>query len=400
MKPYKIISALLALAVSVSAAGCGSSGDESTFGHKSDIGTAASSSNAAESSAADGAPDSSVSSDADSADSSRKEDSSKSGKETDKPNSGSSKADEKITEKPVVTTAKQTAPVTTAATAAPVTTTTATAAPVTTTAKPDTTTPKPETEPPADIAEEYVWNYGGISLTIPKSLYGKYVVEDGTLYCKSCYDKEAGTGAVLYLMSRDDPTDVIIPNGYLLGMDYSGNYYFCYTPTGATYDVTDQTLNADYNELCNGLDEVIVSARGEASPYSEPIGFYRYCHQTEPSLRGMWRVSGMEGAQVAPTVIFDGDRGRFQYFGFSGVDDNIYGRILYNSNVPDYEWNNPSKWGDFGLVFLNGVVYKVTCYYGAPHSVSFECVMGYDDVGLSGMTFFFEKDYEALYEYW
>ena len=245
----------------------------------------------------------------------------------------------------------------------------------------------------------YVWKYGDLSLTIPASWNGRYVIKDSTIYCKKCYDDKNGSGALFHIYTAKTP-NLYTPYGYLLGISRDKTYYFSYVDQGANFDIDKPKLVKEHSAMSKDVGSILSSAKSPAGGKALNIGSY-INNFDNPYLRGMWTDAdpASKGAQLEPTLIFDASKNRVKFMGYAGLNDSMEGIFMYNSNAAKYKWNT-SNWGDHGLVFINGGVYKVTCYLTAPKTLSFKHVMGKRTAALEGKTFGFEKDYEALYQYW
>ena len=248
--------------------------------------------------------------------------------------------------------------------------------------------------------EEFVWQYNGVSLTLPADWAGRYEIVDNTLYVKKIYKKQFGKGALFHIEQTPDP----MPDNnywYLLGIDRSGDYYFACTENGITYD-PEPKLNDEYDSMMFGLESVLQTATCEATMNDAPIDVSMYDNWVSGStpLRGFWNLDGKdyEEKQTGPNIIFDIDANRFGYFNYDDSGSYSIGRLMFNRNSDSYA-NNSWNDSDHGIVYLAGSVYKVRVTFAAVNTVNFELVMG-GGSALTEQGFMFVDDYGDMYTEW
>lgn len=248
--------------------------------------------------------------------------------------------------------------------------------------------------------EEFVWQYNGVSITLPANWAGRYEIIDNTLYVKKIYKKQLGKGALFHIEQTDDP----MPDNnywYLLGIDHSGDYYFACTENGITYD-PEEKLNEEYDNMLFELESVLQTATCEATMNDPPVDVSMYDNWVSGNtpLRGFWNLDGAdyEDEQSGPNIVFDIDANRIGYFNYDDQGSYSIGRLLFNRNSDSYA-NNPWNDSDHGIVYMAGSVYKVRVTFAAVNTVNFELAMG----GGSALTetgFIFVDDYGDMYTDW
>ena len=271
----------------------------------------------------------------------------------------------------------------------------------------DTADPKAKSENDEDVDdeelapyEEFVWQYNGVSLTLPAKWAGRYEIVDNTLYVKKIYKKQLGKGALFHIEQTSDP----MPDNnywYLLGIDQSGEYYFACTENGVTFD-PEPKFNEEYDNMMFDLESVLQTATCEATLNDKPIDVSMYDNWVSGStpLRGFWNLDGKDydQKQTGPNVVFDIDANRIGFFNYDDSGSYSVGRLMFNRNSDSYA-NNPWNDSDHGIVYLAGSVYKVRVTFAAVNTVNFELVMG----GGSALTeygFIFVDDYGYMYTDW
>lgn len=259
----------------------------------------------------------------------------------------------------------------------------------------------------ADGSFNAVFGDGLFSMTFPASWADRIIIDDYKIYCKLVWDSDPGNkrGKMLSLfLAEDEDISSGIPDSYLLGTS-SDKYVIAFTPTDVSYDPSDNILNDEYGSLFADIESVIFSARCSSSPEFTPIdiGMYYSPYGAEYSLAGSWDLPSYlySEVQFAPYITFREKDGAFGYsYALNGSSCKYAsGKYLININTEDYQWNS-ENWGDFGLVFLDGAVYRFTYYATAPGTLSFEKIVGnseYDDIVESWVYSSEFQDFDADY---
>lgn len=299
-----------------------------------------------------------------------------------------------VTESTVITTAssdsgdsetKQTS-VTEATTKAAVTTT---AAQTTITTEAPTEAATVETDETASVSRNADGSFnvtfgdGLCTMTLPASWAGRIIIDDYKIYSKLCYDTDQANkwGKMLSIKRASaDDMKVCIPSSYLIGTA-GKEYIVAYTPTDVTYDIANSALHEEYSSLYNDITSVIASARCMTSPDFSPIDLSVYVNPGDfyGSVSGSWDDADtyLTDVQFTPYLCFRPSDASFAYmYRLNGSEaDYVRGSYLMNTNVSGYQWNT-DNWGEFGLIFADGAVYRFTLYYSAPQTLGIEKVAG------------------------
>lgn len=221
------------------------------------------------------------------------------------------------------------------------------------------------------------------TMTFPGSWAGRIVIDDNKIYSKLCYDTDTENkwGKMLTIMkvTAEEMKDVI-PSSYLLGTA-DKEYIIAYRPTDVTYDIADSELHEEYSSLYNDITSVITSARCKSSADFAPIDLSIYANPNDfsGSVCGSWDNSDtyLSDVQFSPYLCFRPSDASFAYmYGLNGSEaDYVRGSYLMNTNVSGYQWNT-DNWGEFGLIFADGAVYRFTLYYSAPQTLGIEKAAG------------------------
>ena len=294
-------------------------------------------------------------------------------------------------------------------TTAKITTVTATTQPVTTiittTTEPETTaapeTTEPETETPLDpslTVTDYgvVWDCGGVcTVTFPLSWKDRIYVEGMSVYSKKCWEDEEGSGRLfsVELYSAEQIIQGIGSCKYLLGVS-NGKYVFPVTATDVNYNLQNPELHNEYTNLANDLQNIIPNIICSSSPDFTPINIENYTQSDyiqSPHMDGTWMAHDDIGVQFSPLVVFDSAN---RTFGFKKDLNGDYeiGAFWENENIDSY--SNSTYWGDCGLIFMNGGIYRVTYYPSAPVTMNFETLYG--DNAISAYTFEYWNDSKSF----
>ena len=254
-------------------------------------------------------------------------------------------------------------------------------------------------------AEGLEWSYlaGTVTMMFPADWKDRFVIRDTAVYCKACWDAQENTGELFKL-------DFVDEKGMVTGPDYTallGNIdkmlVTVQVPDEVNYNSEDNVQLAEYTDMASAIGTILPTAVCSGGTEFKPIFLTQYVRVTdEPSkLCGMWLDSAAaEKANQAfyPYAVFRGRDGAFGYR--YGVNDLSFGSFLVNKNARDYVWNT-DKWGDAGMVFTHGAVYRVTYYESEKMTLKFELVLSYDGAeedALSQTTFVFERDYQEIYQ--
>ncbi|MBR6384976.1 MAG: hypothetical protein IKS03_02500 [Ruminococcus sp.] len=282
-------------------------------------------------------------------------------------------------------------------TAQPTTTTTTV---ITTTAEPQTTEPvtttEPATESPLDPSLTLTdngleWDCQGIcKFTFPSAWKDRIYVQGMSVYSKKCWEDEEGTGMLftVNVYSAYDLADGSPSFTYLLGMA-GEKYVFPVTASDVNYNIQNPELQNEYTNLSNDLQNIFPNAVCTSSPDFRPLKIDEYTQSNYieyPHLDGTWQSYDDTGLQFTPLVIFDSTN---RLFGFKRNLNGIEtGAFWENKNIDSY--SNSTYWGDCGLIFLNGGLYRVTYYPSAPVTMNFETLYG--DNTISAYTYFYWSD--------
>ena len=291
--------------------------------------------------------------------------------------------------------------------AATTTKTVTTTAVVTTAAAPVTTAPPVTTEPATEIPLDpsltitdygIVWDYDGICrTTLPPSWKDRIYVQGSGIYCKKCWDNEQGSG-LLFSLNIFSSNEIIQGIGYcdyLLGMTWDGRYVFPMTPTDVNYNMQYPELVNEYEDMKASIPYILPYVTCNASPNFAPMDISMYTQSeyiSSPHMDGTWGAYGDTGAQFSPFAVFDIQSRIFAFKrSLNGIME--YGAFWENKNISSYS-NASGYWGDCGLVFLNGGLYRVTYYDSAPRTMYFETIYG--DSTISSYNFEYWNEYKSF----
>ncbi len=111
------------------------------------------------------------------------------------------------------------------------------------------------------VAGEFT--HGEISLTFPKAWEGKFYVvknEDGlSVYQKASFDKYEYMGFIFSVHFSDEPY-YDFPSGGMIAYTKDRAYYISY-PTDVPYDLEDEAVGTEYNDMCRYLEEIEYSIK-------------------------------------------------------------------------------------------------------------------------------------------
>lgn len=260
----------------------------------------------------------------------------------------------------------------------------------------------------ADGSFKAVFGDGLFTMTFPASWADRIAINENVIYSKLIWDSEPGTksGKMLSMfLVEDEDISFGIPESYLLGTS-TDKYIIACTPTDLPFDPSDNTLIDEYSSLLADIESVIFSARCSSSPEFTPIdiGMYYSPYGAEYSLAGSWEaITHIDSeVQFSPYITFRENDGAFGYsYALNGASCKyVSGKYLININSEEYQWNT-ENWGDFGLAFLDGAVYRFTYYASAPGTLSFEKIVGnkeYDEIASETWTYSSDfQDFDADY---
>lgn len=249
------------------------------------------------------------------------------------------------------------------------------------------------------------WSYlaGSVTMMFPSDWKDRFVVQDAAVYCKACWDAQENTGELFELEFVDEKGMVTGPEYTALLGNIDKMFVTALVPDAPNYNTEDNALFAEYSDMAQSIGSILSTAVCSGYPDFKPIFLTPYARVTdEPSkLCGEWLDSGAAatpGQAFYPYVVFRGRDGAFGYR--YGVNDLSFGSFLVNKNAKDYVWNT-DKWGDAGLVFTHGAVYRVTYYESAQMTLKFELVLTADESSEDALTqtsFVYDRDYQEIYQ--
>ncbi len=222
--------------------------------------------------------------------------------------------------------------------------------------------------------EGYEWSYlsGTVRMFFPPEWKDRFIIRDTTVYCRKCYEKMEYSGE-LFSVKFIKETDLISDADYAALIGGVRDFYsIVVLPSDATYEVGDPDLSAEYTDMSGSLPAVFRSASCLSTKGFTPIDLssYEAANITGNSkLAGSWTEDAPAATGNIPSAVF---RMRDSAFGYRTSDTGLlYGCFFVNKNAPNYVWNT-ENWGDAGLVFAGGQVYRVTYYESEPMKLEFE----------------------------
>ena len=107
------------------------------------------------------------------------------------------------------------------------------------------------------------FTHGEISLTFPAAWEGKFYIvknEDGlSVYQKASFDKYEYMGFLFSVHFSEEPY-YDFPSGGMIAYTKDRAYYISY-PTDVPYDLEDEAVGAEYNDMCRYLEEIEYSVK-------------------------------------------------------------------------------------------------------------------------------------------
>lgn len=251
-------------------------------------------------------------------------------------------------------------------------------------------------------SEGLVWNYlsNTLRLTFPDDWINRFTIRGTSVYCKACFSAEEFSGELFSINFVDEKSMVSEPKyDALLGV-YRGMYVTAKRTEDPNYDSSNNELLAEYTDMANDITTILGSAKVSGNTDYKPLLLDQYAPVTDADhckLLGRWTntaAAGDPNQAFTPYAVF---RGRDSAFGYKyGENDLAFGTFLVNQKAKDYVWNT-DNWGDAGLVFANGCVYRVTYYESAPMTMRFELVSGSPENDMiSSSGFSFESEEQAI----
>lgn len=247
----------------------------------------------------------------------------------------------------------------------------------------------------------YEWSYlaGTCRMTFPKEWKDRFVVRESSVYCKEIFDKAENTGKLFSLSFMDDAGMLAEPKpAALLGV-VNHRYVTAIIPSSVDFDSNDELLSAEYNDLAGSLSEIFQSTVCSGSDAFKPINLSAYepaAESAESKLLGTWQIPNtLEPGQFTPTVTF---RSRDSAFGYlSAANVVTLGTFLLNKNAENYVWNT-DNWGDAGLVFTGGKVFRATYYESVPETLEFTVLFSEDGASesLAESKFVLQSDSQSI----
>ena len=225
-------------------------------------------------------------------------------------------------------------------------------------------------------ADGLEWSYlsGTVKMVFPSDWDQRYLVRGTSVYCKKCWDKEENTGELFSL-------DFCTPEAMISGPAHTALigrvktlYATILVPETPNYDTDDPDLFAEYSDMQNDLDKVFPTASCLSTRSFKAISLANYVPVTEGAsskLFGTWLDHNDLAATYTRSAIF---RSRDGAFGYRPEENTLnMGTFMLNKNAEHYVYNTEA-WGDAGLVFLGGQVYRVTYYESDPMTMEFEAL--------------------------
>ena len=234
----------------------------------------------------------------------------------------------------------------------------------------------------------YEWSYlaGTCRMTFPAEWKDRFVVRESSVYSKEIFDHAENTGKLFTIDFMDDVGMLAEPKpSALLGV-VNHLYVVAIIPEKPDFDSNDELFSAEYNDLTGSLSEVFQSAVCSGSDSFKPINLAAYepaGESTVSKLLGTWQIPNtLEPGQFIPTVTF---RSRDSAFGYKPAENVVtLGTFLVNRNAENYVWNT-DNWGDAGLVFTGGKIFRATYYESVPETLEFSVLFS-DDGASDSLT--------------
>ena len=234
------------------------------------------------------------------------------------------------------------------------------------------------------ISEEdggLVWNYlaGTCTVKFPIEWKDRFVVRGTSVYSKKCFEKQENSGELFTIVFSRDINMLQGPKPAVVFGVIHDMYAVITTPENPNYDASDAEIATEYADLSAKLSDVFQNAVCGDTPNFKPINLTNYVPAAESAasvLPGTWKLASLtDDAAFSPYVVF---RASDSTFGYKyGENDLKLGAYYANKNAETYEWNT-DNWGDAGLIFSEGKVYRVTYYETAPRTLDFEVVYSPD----------------------
>ncbi len=247
----------------------------------------------------------------------------------------------------------------------------------------------------------YEWSYlaGTCRMTFPKEWKDRFVVRESSVYCKEIFDKAENTGKLFSLSFLDDAGMLADPQpAALLGV-VNHRYVTAVIPSEADFDSDDELLSAEYNDLAGSLSEIFQSTFCSGSDSFKPINLSAYEPATESAeskLLGTWQIPNvLEPGQFTPSVTF---RSHDSAFGYLSAENVVtLGAFLLNKNAENYVWNT-DNWGDAGLVFTGGKIFRATYYESVPETLEFTVLFSENGASdaLTESKFVFQSESQSI----
>ncbi|MBQ8921814.1 MAG: hypothetical protein IJ060_06590 [Oscillospiraceae bacterium] len=244
------------------------------------------------------------------------------------------------------------------------------------------------------------WNYlgGTVRMYFPLDWDDRFVIRGTSVYCKKCFAQQEFSGELFSIDFIRD-TDMNSDPGFSALLGGAQSFYtVAIVPQQVTYDAGDADQAAEYQDMAEDLSGIFRSTSCLFTPGFTPIDLSVYTPAGESSsskLFGSWAEDAQTAAGYTPKAIF---RSRDSAFAYRTSDtEMIYGTFRINRNAAGYVWNT-ENWGDAGLVFAGGQVYRVTYYESEPMKLEFEPLFQFDQESPIGKNkFTYSSDQQEIY---
>ena len=251
-----------------------------------------------------------------------------------------------------------------------------------------------------EVENGFKWNYlaGTATMIFPPEWKDRVVVRDTTVYCKKCFEQNENTGALFSIVFSSDINMIQGPKPAVVFGVVNDIYTVITLPETPDYDTASTELSEEYADLSARLNDVFQTAVCGDSPNFKPINLSNYVLAAESPasvLPGTWKQqnAALETGFVPYTVFRASD----STFGYKyGENDLMLGAFYLNKNAEGYEWNT-DNWGDAGIVFSSGNVYRVTYYETEPRSMDFQIVYSAaESDSLAGVKFDYDSEAQSI----
>ena len=222
-----------------------------------------------------------------------------------------------------------------------------------------------------DVGLEWTYLGGTVRMYFPLNWDDRFVVRGTSVYCKKCFEQQEYSGELFSIDFIRD-TDMNSDPSFAALLGGAQNFYaVAALPQNTTYDADNADLAKEYNSMAADLSSIFRSADCLFTRGFTPIDLsvYTTADSSSSKLFGTWNEDAQTAEGYTPKAIF---RSRDSAFAYRTSDTGmIYGTFRVNKNAAGYVWNT-ENWGDAGLVFAGGQVYRVTYYESEPMKLEFE----------------------------